>query len=390
MHDPEFAYISFDVVPAPKGAAIHIREFTKVLADTFGAIALVTVSPSGEKITAPTIYHQSIIQTQLPATGKTLIDRALTFRHHLQLWLRDRHFKIIHIRSIYEGLPVAINKSKYCNYLIFEVNAFPSIELKYRYPGISEDRELRHKINRQEQLCLQRADVVITPSQVTKNHLISRDIEPRKIRVISNGVDPDRFHYRRPVTRSPEEPFRLIYFGVLAKWQGVDLAVRAVAQLTFSAELTIIGKGKNYQFEALKRLAKKLRIRDRIICREAVSQPELVATLHQADATVIPLTPCDRNTVQGCCPLKVLEAMAAGIPIIASDLPVVRELATPGEQFFPVKPGSVTALAEAIATLRSDFELRKNMSISARKKVEKNFTWQQSGKALIEVYRNLT
>ncbi|MGC9527331.1 MAG: glycosyltransferase family 4 protein [Limnospira sp.] len=389
MQEPELAYISFDVVPAPKGAAIHIREFTRVLADTFGAIALVTVSPSGDTTIAPTRYHPNVIQTQLPATGKTLIDRALTFRHHLQLWLRDRHFKIIQIRSIYEGLPVAIDKSKYCDSLIFEVNGLPSIELKYRYPNIASDRELRHKINRQEKLCLQRADVVITPSQVTKNHLISRHIEPEKIRVIPNGIDPDRFHYQCPEMRSPDEPFRLIYFGILAKWQGVDLAVRAVAQLTFSVELTIIGKGTNSQVKALKKRAEKLGIRDRIIYQEAISQPELVAELHQADAVVIPLTPCDRNTVQGCCPLKVLEAMATGVPIIASDLPVVRELATPGEQFFPAKPGSVTALVEAIAALRSDFELRKSLSISARKTVEKNFTWQQSGQALIEVYRNL-
>ncbi|MGX2953608.1 glycosyltransferase [Shewanella sp. JL219SE-S6] len=41
-----------------------------------------------------------------------------------------------------------------------------------------------------------------------------------------------------------------------------------------------------------------------------------------------PLTPCRRNMLQGCCPLKVLESMACGTAVIASDLPVIRELVT--------------------------------------------------------------
>jgi len=399
MNQPHLAYISFDTVPAPKGAAIHIVAFARNLASAFGEIQLVTVSPNSE-VTDSQDFSPGVVQTTLPAVGDTLIHRVLYFRAMLESWWKGRQFDVIHLRSIYEGFPIAVNKEKLCKCLIFEVNGLPSIELKYRYPAVADDRELLHKLRVQEKICLDAADLIVTPSTVTRDYLQTRGVESEKIRVIPNGVDLSIFTYSArqegiddSISNSTPIPncFRLLYFGTLSAWQGVNLAIEALALANHDlpTELIIIGQGRSQQLVALRKLAQKLNVQEQLTILETMSQVQLLQHIHQADAIVAPLTPNDRNLVQGCCPLKVLEAMATGTPVIASDMPVVRELGTDGEHFLLVKPGSAKAIKDAVLRLIQEPELAPHLAIAARKRIEKYYTWQQAGAALVEAYKSL-
>jgi glycosyltransferase involved in cell wall biosynthesis len=380
-------YVSFDNVPAPKGAATHIQAFVQALAGRFGSLDLVTVGGSGSPAPAverwPGVFHH-----ELPATGKSLIDRVLCFRHYLDRWLHQREYDVIHFRSIFEGLPLLRLRPR--SQLVFEVNGLPSIELKYRYPAVVDDRELMRKLIAQEAACLHAAHLIVTPSGVTRDYLAAaRDVSPHAIQVIPNGVDIQIFS---PSAQSTSHAaFRLIYFGTLAAWQGVELGIRALAQLTdkLDATLTIIGAGSNRQRDNLTALSAKLGIVNRVMVLPPTSQEELAEHLRDSDAVLAPLTLTDRNTLQGCCPLKALEGMASGVPVIATDLPVMRELGRDGEQFLLVRPGSVDHLAETILRLAADRDLAPRLARQARAHVERNYTWQRAGDALIAGYERL-
>ncbi len=406
IDQPKIAYIAFDTVPAPKGAATHIAAFAIALATDFPKIQLVTVSPTANSKDRDEIFPQ-VMQTILPAIGDNLITRILYFRRLLKAWLQGQRFEVVQIRSIYEGWEIALNKKKYCDRLIFEVNGLPSIELKYRYPDVADDRELLHKLYSQEQICLTAADLIITPSGVTGEYLQSRGVAAEKIRVIPNGVDLKIFtnvkgrminDEGRMTNDNPRHSYlftspilQMIYFGTLSPWQGVNLAVEALALVNrdFSACLTVIGQGKDYQIKALKHLAKKLGVTDKLTILEPMSQIKLVEYIHTSDVILAPLTPNDRNLVQGCCPLKILEGMATGIPVIASDLPVVRELGEDGVHFLLVKPGSAKSIKDAVLQLKNDRELANKLAINARQRIEKYYTWQRAGEALIAAYAEL-
>jgi len=388
VNKPKLAYISFDVVPAPKGAAIHIAAFVQVLAANYGNVQLVTVSPTTE---ATYLHLPGIIHSTLPAVGDTLINRVMYFRKQLTAWLQEQRFEVVQIRSIYEGYAIALNKQRYCDYLIFEVNGLPSIELKYRYPAVADDRELLHKLRTQEQICLEAADLIVTPSSVTSGYLQTRGVASEKILVIPNGVDLDVFTYHPPQLITNEiEVFRILYFGTLSSWQGVNLAVEAlaIAAREFPVNLTVIGSGRETSYHALKKLALKLGVAEMTIL-EPMSQTNLVDYIHSSHALAAPLSPNDRNLIQGCCPLKILEGMATGTPVIASDLPVVRELATDGVQLLLVKPGSAKALKDAMVRLRNDSRLSTKLAVAARQQIEKYYTWQQAGTSLIGAYEEL-
>jgi glycosyltransferase involved in cell wall biosynthesis len=378
------AYISFDQVPAPKGASTHIEAFVRGLAAKVGPVDLVTVSastcPAGPIERWPGVTHW-----ELPALGASLIERALYFGGFLRRWLEARQYDVIHFRSIFEGLPVLRHRKGAA--LVFEVNGLPFIELKYRYPRSEDDHELMRKIEAQERFCLAASDRIVTPSAVTRDFLVkARGAKPGKIEVIPNGADPELFRPRK-APRSGDM-WKLLYFGTLSPWQGVEVAIRAVAQVegTF---LTVLGTGSGARINSLARLVSKLGVADRVTLRPPVAQPELAAELENCDAVVSPLLWNDRNALQGCCPLKVLEGMAAGRPVITSDLAVVRELGRHEEELLLCKAGSVDEIAKAMIRLRGDPNLAATLARNGRRRVEERYTWDRSVNSLVAIYNKL-
>ncbi len=387
------AYISFDAFPSPKGAAIHIDAFSRALGEALGGVSLVTLAAplveGTEPAAAPWAHlplqcalSPGVTHTALRPTGPNVIARALSFRAQLRRWWGERYFDIVHFRSIFEGYPIACRKQQLCDKLVYEVNGFPSIELKYHYPAVADDSELMAKLRAQEQRCIEAADLLITPSQVTADELMRRGAEA-VVEVIPNGVDEQLFGYHEA---QPSAPFRLLYVGTLAPWQGIAHAVEAVRRLQEDGRgvrLTVIGPARKRERWALAEQAPAL-----VEFLPPVPQTELVAHYHAADAAVVPLSVNDRNVVQGCCPLKMLEAMAVGTPAIVSDLPVTRALADDHEVLF-TKPGSSTAIACAVARLMDDPRLRRSVASAARGRIERSGTWRHATQRLISCYREL-
>ncbi|MFN3926485.1 MAG: glycosyltransferase family 4 protein [Pseudanabaenaceae cyanobacterium] len=382
----DILYISFDTVPNAKGAGVHIEAFCKILAEQFAPVHLLTVAEGIEPIPTYTMSDR-LYHTQLPARGKNLIDRVIDFRQRVRQWLTDQHFRVIHFRSIFEGFWLVREQNHYADYFIFEVNGLPSIELKYRYPQILDDPDLLQKLKAQENYCLQKSDVVITPSPVTANFLEKRGTNREKIQIIPNGVDPELF--TPALEKIKSDNFTTVYFGTFASWQGWELAVRAIAQLPDNFQLKLIGHGNKLQLRSVQKLVRKLNISQRVQLLPAMFQSQLVKHLQTADAIVAPLTLCDRNVVQGCCPLKILEGMAVGVPVVASDLPVVKCLGRDREHFLLVRPNSVDGIVSALKELFTDALLAQKLAQQGRWHILENFTWQKVGEQLLAVYRSL-
>lgn len=416
MAPRRIVYLSFDRFPSPKGAATHIDAFVSTLGRTFGGVDLITVASqavqpawrpfSTSRDEAPADRDPSpwsawqaegVVHHPLPLLGSHLFERVIHFRSQIWNWWKQRftnpaHAPLVHFRSIFEGYPIARHKERFCKQLVFEVNGLPSIELKYRYPNVAEDPELLNKLKVQEQVCLEAADLILTVSRTNREHLQQRGVPPQRIRVIPNGVDLSLFSSPSPkpaLLGNPE--MRMLYAGTMSAWQGVSIAIEALALYCrdYPARLTLVGPVRSHQRRDLLQQAWQLGVADRVSLLDAVPKSEL-ATLHrEADVIVAPLMANDRNLVQGCCPLKVLEAMASGTPLIASDLPVVRELATNNSEALLVRPGSGKAIKDGMLRLRSEWNLANRLGTSARTRVEREFCWSRAQNALIESYQEL-
>ena len=102
--------------------------------------------------------------------------------------------------------------------------------------------------------------------------------------------------------------------------------------------------------------------------------------------SLAPLKDCTRNVVQGCAPLKILESMAAGVPVVASDLPVTRELITDGLDGRLIAPDRPGELARAIRVLLDFPEQRGRMGAAARQRIQDHLTWDASVTRLQNLY----
>jgi glycosyltransferase involved in cell wall biosynthesis len=378
-------YISFDVVPAPKGAATHIRHFVCALAEAYENVTLVTVSPR-EDIEEGESFDRAIKHLRLPALGPDLIARVAHFRRLLINFLIGKYFDVIHFRSPFEGYWLAAEKARFCRFMVFEVNGLPSIELKYRYPMVADDTVLLNKLLAQEQTCLDKADLIITPSSVTASFLRSRQVGPDRLRVIANGVDLTTFTCQESREMKEDEPLELLYFGTLSAWQGVEQAVRTLALINRDREarLTIVGGGRPKQMHTLRELAQELGVAAKVSWPGPLLQEQLAANMHKSHIILAPLTANDRNITQGCCPLKVLEGMASGTPVLTSDLAVTRELGA--DCLFFAKAGSSKSLKDIVLAMSTDQNLCRIKAKQARARVESHYTWELAGQKLLAAY----
>lgn len=218
-------------------------------------------------------------------------------------------------------------------------------------------------------------------------------VQARRVHVVPNGVGAEYLEVGRrrgliqagqdrsartgpPEDRSARdrEPLRLLYVGRLSKQKNLPRLMQAMARLPRGlVELTVVGDGE-----------------DRGLVQDAVTNgdlssvrligarqgPALLDTLAGADAFVLP---SDKEGM----PLAVLEAMAAGLPVIATDVPGTRELVGDAGVLVPPDAGH---LAQAIADLAGDPERRLRLSRAGRSVAGRS--WTSVAEDVREVYRS--
>jgi len=221
-----------------------------------------------------------------------------------------------------------------------------------------------------------------------KKNLIQRNIPESKIHVITNGSDIPQ---RMPKPENAPEHY-LIYFGALQMWQGIDILLKAFAGLLDYPDLRLVICASNrHQFaKPFQKYAEKLGVAEKIIWNFQLSKDELNAWIQHALFSVAPLKDCSRNTQQGCSPLKIFESMANGIPVIASDLEVVREIITDNVDGKLIRSDRPAELSRAMRFFIDYPEIAANFGREANQTIEKKYLWKNILKDLEGIYLKIT
>jgi len=371
-------YAAFDLHPSAKGASTHIEHFSKALAQVSENTLIATIGtdkmPNQEQ-------EGNINFLRFNEVIPNYLHRAEEYGNWLLTNVLQKNvFELCHFRDIWSGLAILQEKRNYKT--VFEINGLPSIELPFRYPSIS--KQTLEKIEAIEKFCMAEADTIVVPSSVIKQNMVEKGAEQDKITVISNGSDiPDMC--AKP-TDAPEK--YIIYFGAVQLWQGVDDLLRAFALLRDYDDLKLVICSSTAQkyTKGFRKMAEKLEIAERITWKYQLPQSELYGYLQHALFSVAPLKDCSRNVAQGCSPLKVFESMANKTAVIASDLPVVREIGDEAVLRF-TRPDRPADLARSMRMFLEYPHLPNEQAERAFDLLKDKYLWEQKVVDLLAVYR---
>jgi len=203
-------------------------------------------------------------------------------------------------------------------------------------------------------------DYWLVASSFTKETLVENGAAAERIEVIPYGTDLDWFTPGR-VTRSADGPLRLLSVGTISQRKGIKYLIDALESLpTGAAELTVCGR--------LIDDAQVLRqTRAPVHLRAFVSAADLLRELRTADVFIFPSLAEGFGHV-------LLEAMACGLPVIATTRTAAPDLIRNGCEGFITEPGNVPDLVRCIEHLLRNPEERNTMGLAARARAEA-FTW---------------
>jgi len=227
-----------------------------------------------------------------------------------------------------------------------------------------------------------RMDRVITVSESAAEETRNAFKVPReKIRVVYNGIDTEMF---RRLDGGRKERGRLV---VVANTQdrkkGVIYLLRALKLLRteMDVKLTIVDRGApDNEYTPI--LVERFGLDGSVEFTGRVSVEELVRCYARAEVAVVP------SLYEGFC-LPAAEAMACGLPVVATTAGALPEVVKDGECGILVPPRDHSALAEALKRLLSDERLCQAMGENGRERVEQHFTWEEAARKTLEVYREV-
>jgi len=233
---------------------------------------------------------------------------------------------------------------------------------------------------------LARAEGIITFSNFMKADILKRfpSLEASKVRVIPHGLEP---FFLETVLAEELQTFRnqfslpedfLLFVGTLEPRKNLSRLIKAFQALVSpypSLHLVLVGKGGKEE-KSLRRLVASLQLENRVHFLGYVSRWSLRNFYHLATALIMPSL-CEGFG------FPIVEAMACGLPVLASKTAALPEVGGPAALYF--NPEDPEDMARTTASLLDDPELRKHLSQEGQKRV-RNFSWERAASNTLAFY----
>ncbi len=235
---------------------------------------------------------------------------------------------------------------------------------------------------------LRLASHVVVICEGLRQEMIRRGVAASKITVAGNGVDLEAHAPSPENGRRRADEFVLGYIGTLAPYEGLDLLLEAAALLAARRpRLRVLVVGDGIARPALEEQVRYLRLEAVVRFAGRVPHDEVARCYSRIDLFVLPRRPS--RLADLVTPLKPLEIMAHGQPLLASDCGGHRELIVDGVNGVLFQPWSVGALARRIEAMMDDPEGLARLGRQARQWVSENRSWESQCRPVTELYGRL-
>ena len=266
--------------------------------------------------------------------------------------------------------------------------------------GTCKEDDLRYRLTRKmETHVVKNANAVTTICEGLRKDLISRGFDENKFTVIANAVNIEQFDVITPQDKENNAELAkelkltdcdvLGFLGSFYAYEGLDLAIDAMPAVlakNLKARLLLVGGGP--QEQNLKQQVTLLGLEGKVIFTGRVPHSEVGKYYSLVDLLVYPRKPMRLTDLVT--PLKPLEAMAQGKPVIASDVGGHKELIKDNETGFLFKAGDSLELSERLIELLADENKLNSVLSNGRAYVENVRNWKNSVSNYLPLYKKLT
>ncbi|GAH81002.1 unnamed protein product, partial [marine sediment metagenome] len=182
--------------------------------------------------------------------------------------------------------------------------------------------------------------------------------------------------------------FTLLFIGRLSEKKGVSYLIEAMSKIIFQANSNLIICGDGPLRKDLEQLVRKKNIEEFVKFAGYVSDSDKMDYLFLSDVLIVPSIVTQSGDTEGL-PVVVLEGLAAGIPIIVSDVSGIKDVIINGYNGFLVEPKNVEQIAEKALDILKSQKLRTKLSKNALK-TSKKYDWNVIAGKYIEIFRNIS
>jgi glycosyltransferase involved in cell wall biosynthesis len=279
---------------------------------------------------------------------------------------RFRPAPFVYVRAHFLALPTAALARVAGSIVVQEMNG-PLDDAFDSWPQL---RRLRSLLSLSLRVQLRWADAVITVTPGLSGYLAELTGRHHGYHVVGNGADVDRFVPAVSPAPSDRRPY-VVFVGALASWQGIDVVLRATESDSWPPGVDLVVAGDGRERERVRAAAKASR---RIHWLGTVPYEQTPGLVSGSLAALVPMVDAPRSRF-GLSPLKLFEAMACGVPVVASDLPALGDVVWEHACGVTFRAGDADALALAVAELAEDPSRASEMGARGRTAAVAHYSW---------------
>jgi len=368
---------------------VRVRREAEALCDAGAEIDVLCITQRGE-LTKDNVNGINVFRLNLKryraSKLRYLLEYALFFSWSFlkltYLELRNR-YDIIHVHNMPDFLVLtAIIPKLFGAKIVLDLHD-PMPELFSSMINVDEKHYIVKILKFFEKICIKFANLVLTPNIAFKKLFVSRGCPDSKIQIVMNSPDEKVFKYHNNSLKESKysSKFLLMYHGAIVERHGLDIAVKAVAELKEKIPniyMVIYGRG-NF-LTKVEKLIDGLNLKDHFEIRGFAVVDEIAAFIPQIDIGVIP----NRTNpfTQLNFPVRIFEYLINKKTVIVPETGGIKDYFDP-ESIYYFKPGDSANLAETIFRIYSNNgESKKTLEKSYA--VYKNYTWELQKQQLIE------
>ena len=355
------------------------------------------LSNKGHNITILTVNTEKVQKEEIISKNVSVYRCSLNFRYHkglvsiefIKRILSANDYDMYHVHIPFPlGLEIAVVASKFHNIPLVVTHHGEYTKGNVLYSLISSTYS---KICRT--ISLKYADWIVFLTQSYSESLKLNKKIRKKIKIIKSGVDTQRFSTTNDgATLRKKYGFTdrdkvVLFVGSLSlynRYKGVDYLIKALSGIRSAdgnIKLVIVGRGE--LVSELKELAKQLKLENEVIFATSVSDEELPYYYAMCDVFVLPSISGPESFG-----IVLLEAMASGKPVIASNLPGVKDVVKEGITGYLVEPKNVEQLGQRILKIMEDVEHGKKLGENSRKVIIEEYQWTNIVEEFEELYNS--